>query len=95
MPTITISDDAYAALTRKAAAVGVSPDEFIALTLNGEGTLPPPPGVSAVQVLEGEAWWKAFEELQREVQSRAHLYPPGFQLDVSREAIYPDSEDGR
>ncbi len=91
MPTVTIPDDTYAALSRKAAAVGLSPDEYIALALSAAVPVPAPP-----KALEGEAWWKAFEEFNREVQSRAHLYPPGFELDVSREAMYPDPNgDGR
>ena len=88
MPTITISDNAYELLVRKAAAVGVSPDEFIALTLTADAM----PAAQPQMPLEGEAWQKAFDEWMREVAARAHLYPPGFQLDVSREAMCPDGE---
>jgi hypothetical protein len=91
VPTITIPDATYEALSRKAAAVGLSTDEYIALTLSTAT-----PVVPTTKVLEGEAWWKAFEEFNREVQARARLDPPGFELDVSREAMYPDPNgDGR
>jgi hypothetical protein len=87
MPTVTIPDDTYDLLARKAAAVGVSPGEFIALTLAAD-TTPTAPH----QPLEGEARQKAFDEWMREVAARAHMYPPGFELDVSREAMYPNGE---
>ena len=86
MPTITIPDDTYELLTRKAAAAGVSPGEFIALTFSADAHSPAPP----TQVLQGEAWRKAFDEWMREVAARAPMYPPGFELDVSREAMYED-----
>ena len=65
--------------------MGVSPGEFVALTLSAAPTSPPQ------QPLEGEAWFKAFDEWMREVAAR-DMYPPGFELDVSREAMYPNGE---
>ena len=90
MPTITIPDDTYALLARKAAAVGVSPGEFIALTLNGEGHAPAPPPAS-----DAVARRKAFEEMTAFVQSLAHLFPPDHETDVSREAMYAEREDAQ
>lgn len=86
MPTVTIPDDAYELLVRKAAAVGVSPGEFIALTLATDAAPTPQPRMP----LQGEAWRRAFDEWMREVAARAPTYPPGYQADDSREAMYED-----
>jgi hypothetical protein len=90
VPTITIPDATYAALSRKAAAVGVSPSEFIALTL-GADPAPPTPLPSPDEA----ARQKAFEEMTAFVQSLAHLFPPGHETDVSREAMYREREDAQ
>lgn len=90
MPTVSLPDDTYDLLARKAAAVGVSPGEFIALSLSADSPVAPQ------HPLKGEAWKTAFEQWMAEVAARAPLYPPGFELDVSREAIYDDPRgDGR
>ena len=34
---------------------------------------------------------QAFDDLTALIRSRAHLYPPGFQVDSSRESIYEES----
>jgi hypothetical protein len=36
----------------------------------------------------GDEWNRGFNELLAFARSRAALYPPGFQADVSRESIY-------
>ncbi len=86
MPTITISDEVYAALTRKAAAVGVSPGEFIALTLSGDVQPPAPPTLSP----DAEARRKAREQLTAFLHTLAAGFPPGHETDVSREAMYEE-----
>ncbi len=35
-----------------------------------------------------DAWLTAFNNWMAEVEARAPLYPPGFVLDASREAMY-------
>lgn len=85
MPTVTIPDATFERLARHAAALGTTPDALATAALDQAVPPAPPPSV-----LQGEAWWKAFEEWNREIQSRAHLYPPGFELDVSREAMYEE-----
>jgi predicted DNA-binding antitoxin AbrB/MazE fold protein len=38
----------------------------------------------------GETWQANFEAIIQSAKSRAHLYPPGFEVDISRDAMYPD-----
>lgn len=90
MPTVTLPDDTYELLARKAAAVGVSPGEFIALTLSGETQSPAPPPIP-----DAEARRKAFDEMTAYVQSLAHLFPTDHETDVSREAVYREREDAQ
>lgn len=40
--------------------------------------------------LTGEAWWRAFAEMNRTIRATVGQYPPGFQVDDSRDAIYDE-----
>ena len=90
MPTIAIPDDTYTRLQQKAAHLQVTVEHLIAPALeqiaseaqaNGHHSTP--------QVdLPFDEWKKVFEQLLANANSRAHLYPPGFEADVSREAMY-------
>ena len=47
----------------------------------------PAAAASASEPLTVESRLQALDEWQRDIESRADRYPPGFQLDVSRAAI--------
>lgn len=89
MPTVTIPDATFERLARHAAALGTTVDAVATTAIDRavpEDGLPAPPPA----VLHGEAWRKAFDELTALIRSRAHMYPPGFEVDDSREAIYDE-----
>lgn len=86
MPTIAVSDGTYELLARKAAAAGVSPDEFIALTLSGDGQPPAPPAPKP----DAEAQRKARAQLTALLDTLAPGFPPDHETDVSREAMYEE-----
>ena len=44
--------------------------------------------------LTGQAWIDAFEEFNKEVEGRDHLYPEGYEVRDDRATIYGDAEDG-
>ena len=73
MPTISISlpEDTYARLTCWAADRNQTLEEAVAPVL--AELAPAVPSLGDRQ--------KAFEELTRLIQSRAHRYPPGFRVD--------------
>lgn len=90
MPTITVPEDTYQRLTRRALALGTTVDALVAPALEratGEpatsGTPPAPPGE-----LPYDEWKRAFDEWMSAVEARADQYPPGHVTDVSRESIY-------
>lgn len=90
MPTITVPEETYQRLSRRAAALGTTV-EAVALPALDEAAndakaefIPTPPPAQ----LAYEQWKKISEEIIERAQSRAHLYPPGFEADVSRESIY-------
>ncbi len=49
----------------------------------------------AGQVLTGEAWQRAFDEMCRRAQLRSDRYPRGFVVDDSRDAIYGERENAQ
>ena len=90
MATITVPDSTFERLSRRAEALGTTV-EALALPALEWATLAP--GESPAQSdipppLPYDEWKKRFDELTAHVQGRAHLYPPGFRVDDSRESIY-------
>jgi len=55
------------------------------------GRVLPPPTLTDSQPLPRGEWQREFDAWQRDVQARAHRYPPGYVADDSREGIYRDS----
>ena len=100
MPTITVPDETFRRLSRRAAALGTTVEAVAlpALDLVEEipivGQLPhvkesPIAGQTSPPVeLALDEGKKKSEEILERARSRAHLYPPGFEADVSRESIY-------
>ncbi len=92
MPTITVPDDTYARIARRAEDLGTTVEALVvpaveqaALKPEAQGLQPSPP--DAVSYVE----WKArFDDLLALVRNRSerYTYPPGFEVDVSREAMY-------
>jgi hypothetical protein len=94
MPTVTIPDDVYAKLEAKASAMNRSVEDYVSpfLEIAVDST---DGGSKAVSpVLSGEAWWKMREEMKRDAESRAAMYPPGYQSECGREWLYA-GEDSR
>ena len=90
MPIITIPDDIYQHLARRAQTLGTTVESLAVLLLEQathepatNDTQPTPPGE-----LPYDEWKRAFDEWMTAVDARADRYPPGFQADVSRESIY-------
>lgn len=83
MPTITVSDDTYRLLAERAAAQGITVELLAAPVLERlagkAGTNGQPPTAD---------WQGKFEALNALILSRTNRYPPGFQADASRDAIY-------
>lgn len=80
MPTLSIElpTDTFARLQRWAAARNQTVAEAVTPVI--EGLAPPPP--------PSDERRQAFDALTALIQSRAHLDPPGFQVESSRESIY-------
>ncbi len=83
MPTITIPDDTFERLTRRATELGTTIEALVAPVLDRVMHEPTPPGD-----LPYDEWKKLFDDILAKAQSRADRYPPGFQADVSRESMY-------
>jgi plasmid stability protein len=84
MPAINLPDDLYQRLAQAAARRGQTVDEQACEMLAPHF----PPDFPSRE--ERDA---AFEKHLELARARAHLYPPGFQLDISRDAMYPDGEE--
>ena len=84
MQTITIPDETFQRLTHRATELKVSVEELALPALERAAVAPLP----APRALTHEEWLANFEAWMAEVQARAHQYPPGFEVDISREAMY-------
>jgi hypothetical protein len=89
MRSLTISDEMFDRLAKRAAALNVTVEQLISALLdsaaNSDGN------GSASSVPTGAAfddWKKNFDIWMADVRARAHRYPPGFVMDDSRESIY-------
>jgi len=91
MPTLEIPAATYERLALRAAKLQTSVEELAVPALERVAIEPmtdvPPQSDSPVD-LPYDKWKKALDEIVARAQARAHLYPPGFEADVSRESIY-------
>ncbi len=90
MPTITVPDDTYQRLARRATELGTTVEALVAPALERvtqgstpNGTPATPPGD-----LPYDEWKQRFDSHMQAVHARAHHFPPGHVTDVSRESIY-------
>lgn len=90
MPTIEVPEETYQRLSRRASAGHTTVESLAAPVLerlSREPEPPTPPGD-----VPYDEWKKRFDDLLVLARSRAHLYPPGFEADVSRDSIYGSGE---
>lgn len=87
MPTLTLPDATYVKALRLAAAANLPVEQFVAITLEA---MPSPKDEPTK-----EERLQALECIAQRAKERAHRYPPGFQVDDSRESIYKEREDAQ
>jgi hypothetical protein len=89
MRSLTVSEEMFERLTRRAAALHVTIEQLIAALLDlvaesdNKGQFTP-----SATATPFDNWKRRFEAWMAQVQTRAHRYPPGFVMDDSRESIY-------
>lgn len=87
MPSVTIADEMFERLAKRAAALNLTVEQLIAplldLAAESGGNGPPP---ATTQAFDG--WKKNFDAWMADVRARAHRYPSGFVMNDSRESIY-------
>ena len=86
MPSLTVSDEMFQRLAKRADALHVSIEQLIGPLLDLALESQPQPTTGNAALLAD--WKKNFDAWMAEVERRAHRYPPGFVLDDSRESIY-------
>jgi hypothetical protein len=89
MAQITVSEDTFNQLVKRAGALKITVEQFVAPILHNAGR----EGVNgqtaqALADLPYDEWKKGFDAWMADVRARAHRYPPGFTLDDSRDSIY-------
>jgi hypothetical protein len=86
VPSVTIPDETFHRLAKRAAAGNITVEQLIlTLAAENDGNAHPTPTPTAASF---DDWKKQFDAWMAEVQARAQRYPPGFAMDDSREAIY-------
>jgi hypothetical protein len=84
MPVVTIPNEAFDGLAKRAAELNVTVEQLILkLATESAGNGHPKPSVTPF-----DDWKKNFDAWMGDVQTRAHRYPLGFVMDDSRESIY-------
>jgi hypothetical protein len=89
MPSVSIPDEVFERLARRAAALNVTVEQLIAPLLSfaaenhGSGK-----AAASPSDVPFDDWKKQFDAWMADVQGRARRYPPGFVMDDSRESIY-------
>jgi hypothetical protein len=87
MPHVTVPEEAFHRLAAKAAALNISVDDLVQLTLDqlaeSDSELP----------LTDDAWRTELDAWKPVAESRSDRCPPSFVLDDSRETIYRERED--
>lgn len=92
MPTIIVPDDTYDRIASRAAVLGTTVEALVVPALeqlvevrqtNGQPSATP-------GELPYDEWKANFDDLLALIRNRAerYNYPPGFEVDVSREAMY-------
>lgn len=89
MHTIQLPDATYQHLAAEAVARNMTVEELAVQRLEAK-TLTTVATPTATLPLTGEAWQKAFDRMNHEIAATAHEYPPGFQVDDSRDTIYTE-----
>lgn len=89
MPTLTVSNEIYDRLAKRAAVLDLTVEQLVAplLELAAIGKGNSQPAVSASESCFDD-WKQNFDAWMADVQGRAHRYPPGFVMDDSRASIY-------
>jgi hypothetical protein len=90
MATITIPEETFQRLSRRAAALGTTVEAVAvpALEQVGEEPTSNEPEMAKTPSAPNDDWKTRFAEFLERARSRADRYPPGFEADVSRESIY-------
>jgi hypothetical protein len=86
MPSLTVPDDVFERLAKRAAALNVTVEQLVAPLLDlaaTESGAPVPPAPASF----GD-WKTKFDAWMADVQARSPRYPPGFIMDDSRESMY-------
>lgn len=84
MPAINVPDDLYQYLAEVAARRGMTVDAHVTSLLGPVPRIPPREERDA-------AFARAVD--RAEARAREGRYPPGFLLDTSREAMYPEDDE--
>ena len=92
MPTITVPDDTYERIASRAAVLGTTVEALVVPALE-QLVLAPQTNGRPTEVpgqLPYDEWKANFDDLLAQIYSRAerYTYPPGFEVDASREAMY-------
>ena len=90
MTTIAIPDETYQRLAALATARNLTPDALATAALDQLAQQAPTDRRAATTPvkLSDDEWKAQFDALTQLIRSRSDRYPPGFKLDVSREAMY-------
>lgn len=91
MASITIPDETYRRLSRRASALKITVDELVQPALDQLANVEN----HADAPLQGDAWRAEAEALEQEAIDRSHRYPPGFVVDDRRETIYRERLDAQ
>jgi hypothetical protein len=89
MPYLTIPDEMFQRLAKRAAALNVTVEQLVtplldlAVASDSNGLPTPAPPEAGI-----DDWKTKFDAWMADVQARANRYPPGFVMDASRESIY-------
>jgi hypothetical protein len=89
MPYLTIPDEMFQRLAKRAAALNVTVEQLVtplldlAVASDSNGLATPAPTETGF-----DDWRKKFDAWMADVQARASRYPSEFVMDVSRESIY-------
>ena len=86
MPDISIPEDLFRRLSDQAKSMNRSVEEYVEPTLRRLVEYGQP--LSEWKPLTDEEWEREWEAWDRDVEARGSRYPPGFQIDDSRESMY-------
>jgi len=84
MPSLTLPEEMFERLTKRAAALNVTIEELVTPLLD----LAANSDANGNSGLSFDDWRKQFDGWMAQVQARVNRYPPGFMMDDSRESIY-------